>query len=377
MAKTSYRECWWLIQAVEGEFGSGSYRKGTGYSLRNLNDLRPMGSRIDWITTHGYDTYVDEDVLRSKDQFRQTLMRWRTLIYNEFGLAIIMESTSGPDKKGGGGYYYYLANPELLDDAGKTLREHIEFLAESEKNREDWISLPKMTERFTGGSSSMGFLSSGGSSSYGYLSKEGTSYRTVLGEENLELIQFAMQFGEVLTIKYGKVSAGVHINAPYSLEPYQLKEIEGRWYVIGNLFPLGHKEKAELAVYDLARLQFADEENPDVLYEPVKGFDIWEHVAIDYALKKLMGKVVPVDLFTKTEEFTDYLSNHPFCSAQEALDKGEFRIYICLTYDLLIQLGAYGKELSIGLPRKEEEKDDRSLIRMLLNTLRKVDEWRD
>ena len=346
MAKTSYRECWWLIQAVEGEFGSGSYRKGTGYSLRNLNDLRPMESRIDWITTHGYDTYVDEDVLRSKDQFRQTLMRWRTLIYNEFGLAIIMESTSGPDKKGGGGYYYYLANPELLDDAGKTLREHIEFLAESEKNREDWISLPKMTERFTGGSSSMGFLSSGGPSSFGYLSKESTSYRTILGEDNLELIQFAMQFGEVLTIKYGKVRTGVNINDPYSLEPYQLKEIEGRWYVIGKVYPLGHKEQAELAVYDLGRLQFADEENPDVQYMPIKGFDVNDKFLLDFDTKREMGQVIALKLTTHTSELAKYITDNPLCSAQVDRQEGTYILYTRFTYDLIVQLGAYGAELS-------------------------------
>ena len=346
MPKTSYRECWWLIQAVDGEFGSGGYREGTGYSLRNLNDLRPMGARIEWITTHGYDTYVDEDVLRSKDQFRQTLMRWRSLIYNEFGLAIIMESTSGPDKKGGGGYYYYLANPELLDDKGKTLREHIKFLAESEKNREDWVSLPEMTDLFTGGTSSMGFLSIGGVSAHGYLSKEGTSYRPVLGEENLEIIQFAMQFGETLTIKYGKVRMGVDINAPYTLEPYQLKEIEGRWYVIGNLYPLGHNDLAELAIYDLARLQFADEENPDVMYEPVKGFDINEQILLDFAFKRKIGQVIALKLSTHTTDLAEYFTNNPLCSAQIDENAGKFKIYIRFTNDLIIQLGAYGAELS-------------------------------
>ena len=212
MAKTNYRKCWWLIQVVDGEFGAGSYRKGTGYSMRNLNDLRPIGERIDWITSHERDMIIDEDILKNKEQFRQTMMRWRTTIYNEFGLAIMQESTSGTDRHGNGGYYYYLANPELLDEEGKTLRDHIQFLAKSEKDRGDWVSLTDMTARFTGGSSSLGFLSAGGPSTHGYLSQEGTSYRTILGEENLELIQFAMQFGEVLTIEYGKVRAGIDIS---------------------------------------------------------------------------------------------------------------------------------------------------------------------
>lgn len=376
MPKTNYRECWWLIQAVTQEWGNGSYKNGRGYSLKDLNNLN-MEINHEWAPLDPENSYEQ----KKKDSFRRNLINRRATIYNVFGLAILQESTPGVIAgKGWGGYYYYLANPELLDKGGKSLRDLICFLADSETQREkNWIKVEDMADDyFKKQALSMGFISAGGPSSYGYLSKESTSYKTVLGEDNLEVIQFAMQFGETLTIKYGKVRAGVDINAPYTLEPYQLKEIEGRWYVIGNLYPLGHKEQAELAVYDLARLQFADEENPDVLYEPVKGFDIWEHVAIDYVLKRQMGKVVPVDLLTKTEEFTDYLSNHPFCSAQEALKKGGFRVYICLTYDLLIQLGAYGEELSIGLPRKEgEEHDDRYFIHMLLKTLRKVDKRRD
>ena len=375
MAKTTYRNCWWLIQVVDGEFGSGSYRNGTGYSMRNINDYRPIGERIEWISFHERDTIIDEDTIQSKDKFRQMMMRWRTTIYNEFGLAIMQESTSGPDHHGNGGYYYYLANPELLEEGGKTLRDHIQFLAETETKRDDRVSLTDMTARFRGSSSSMGFISAGGSSTYGFLSKEGTSYRTVLGEENLELIQFAMQFGEALTIKYGKVRTGVDINAPYTLEPYQLKEIEGRWYVIGNLYPLGHKELAEIAVYDLARLQFADEENPDVLYKPFEGFDICCIMAIDPMFYRCMNKVIPVDLITHTEEFADYLAQYPFCSAQERLNDKTFRTYRCVTREFIVQLGAYGEELTIGLPRKEgDENDDRFLYHKLLRLYKKTSE---
>ena len=286
MPKTNYRECWWLVQAVAGDFENGSYRKGTGFSLRNLFDLDPPGFSMDRAVL--YDTDNIRSV-RMKDSFRQSIMRWRAIMYNEFGLAILQESDPGAiAKKGVGGYYYYLANPELLDKGGKTLKELIEFLADSETHRDSWVTVGQIEKHYRARTASMGYISAGGPSSFGYLSKESTSYRTVLGEDNLELMQFAMQFGEVLTIKYGKMRNGVDINAPYSFEPYQLKEIEGRWYVIGNLYPLGHKELAEIAVYDLARLEFADEENPDVLYEPVKGFDINEKIIVDFTAKMKM-----------------------------------------------------------------------------------------
>lgn len=372
MPKTNYRECWWLIRALEGviKTDGGSYREGTGYSLRNLNDLRDIGDRIDMFAP-------DEESLRIKENFRLNILRWRMIIYNEFGLAILMKSTPGKIKgKGGGGYYYYLANPELLDEKGKTLREHIKFLADSEKDRDSWVTVGQMQKDYEERLSSMGLITAGGSPSYGFLSKEGTSYRTILGEENLELIQFAMQFGEVLTIKYGKIKSGVDINAPYSLEPYQLKEIEGRWYVIGNLYPLGHKEQAELAVYDLARLQFSDEENPDVLYEPVKGFDIKEHLLIDSVIKRMMGRALAiVDLTTHTEEFAEYLSEHPLCSAQETFDKDSCRIFARLTEDLFVQLGAYGEEISLRVfLRGMRISFSKKIIQRALNPLKENDE---
>lgn len=344
MPKTNYRECWWLVQAVAGDFENGSYRKGTGFSLRNLFDLDPPGFSMDRAVL--YDTDNIRSV-RMKDSFRQSIMRWRAIIYNEFGLAILQESDPGAiAKKGGGGYYYYLANPELLDKGGKTLKELIEFLADSETHRDSWVTVGQIEKHYRARTASMGYISAGGPSSFGYLSKESTSYRTILGEDNLELIQFAMQFGEVLTIKYGKMRNGVDINAPYSFEPYQVKEIEGRWYVIGNLYPLGYKELAEIAVYDLARLEFADEENPDVLYEPVKGFDVNDKILVDFAAKRKMGQVIALKLTTHTIELAKYITDTPLCSAQVGGKDGAFKIYIRFTNDLIVQLGAYGAELS-------------------------------
>lgn len=344
MPKTNYRECWWLIQAVTQEWGNGSYKNGRGYSLKDLNNIN-MEINHEWAPLDPENSYEQ----KKKDSFRRSLINRRANIYNEFGLAILQESTPGVIAgKGWGGYYYYLANPELLDKGGKSLRDIIRFLADSETQRtEKWVKVKDMeADYFKKQALSMGFISAGGPSSYGYLSKESTSYKTVLGEDNLEVIQFAMQFGEVLTIKYGKMRNGVDINAPYSFEPYQLKEIEGRWYVIGNLYPLGHKELAEIAVYDLARLEFADEENPDVLYEPVKGFDVNDKILVDFAAKRKMGQVIALKLTSHTSELAKYITDTPLCSAQVDGKDGAFKIYIRFTNDLIVQLGAYGAELS-------------------------------
>ena len=353
MAKTNYKECRWLVKAVAGDFEDGSYRNGTGYSLRNLFDLDPPGFSMDRSIL--YDTGNIRSI-RMKDSFRQSIMRWRAIIYNEFGLAILQASDPGViAKKGGGGYYYYLANPELLDKGGKTLKELIDFLADSETHRDSWVTVGQIEKHFRAQTASMGYISAGGAQTYGYLSKEGTSYRTILGEENLEIIQFAMQFGETLTIKYGKISKGIDIDAPYSFEPFQLKEIEGRWFVIGSLYPLGHKDEAEIAFYDLARLEFADEENPDVLYEPVKGFDILNHLKIDKDHQTRIGKVISINLHARElDGFADYLSKHPFCSAQEEAAPGEFKVYVRISTDLIIQLAAYGEELSFDIQDSDE-----------------------
>ena len=95
-----------------------------------------------------YDTGNIRSV-RMKDKFRQSIMRWRAIIYNEFGLAILQASDPGViAKKGGGGYYYYLANPELLDKGGKTLKEHIQFLADSETHRDSWVTVGQIEKHY-------------------------------------------------------------------------------------------------------------------------------------------------------------------------------------------------------------------------------------
>lgn len=345
MAKTSYRDCWWLIQVLTGQSGQGSFRDGTGYDMHELVDYLPIGRRFDWVPSNEIEC---EDDQKNKDAFRKILLSWRAIIYNEFGLVTLMDSTSGSDKHGNGGYYYYLMNPELLDENGKTLRDHIAFLANSETNRDNWISVKKMTKMYKGSSSSMGFLSAG-SSNYGFLSASNTTVKTILGEENLELVQFAMQFGEVLTIKYGKVKAGVDINDPYSFEPYQVKEIEGRWYAIGNLYPVGHKESAEVAVYDLSRLEFSDAENPDVLFEPVKDFDVDTYInrklQVDGAHPINQCLIVRI-MFKVSPGYEKDIQIHPLSSAQTFIpSRGRFYMYKNFTHDLVVQAGAYGDEL--------------------------------
>ena len=360
---------------MTGEFDVGSYKGGCGYSLRNLNDLLPSGERVRY---SWFD--LSERAKKERDNFRHDIMRRRAIVYNEFGLAILSESDPGKELgKGEGGYYYYLANPELLDDKTKTLRSLIEFLANSETERDSWVKVGDIDDDYRNRvPSSLGFISAGGTSSYGFLSGAGTTPREILGEEDLALIQFAIKFGEVLTIKYGKVTTGVDINAPYSFEPYQVKEIEGRWYVIGNLYPMGHKEAAELAVYDLARLEFVyDEENPDVLYEPVKGFEVNEYIRskafpLTTANRIRIAGVRIIDITAHSEDFADYITKNPLCSAQENLGDGKIRIYARLTNNLIVQMGAYGEEITLGLPKKEgEEKFDRYIIRQGLNLFRK------
>lgn len=364
MAKTSYRSCWWLIQAVAGEFGKGSFRNGTGYTMWELNNLRPVADRLMWKPVTEVDKELDEEYLRDKTKFQKNFHNWRAIIYNEFGLVIMMESTSGPDHHGNGGYYYYLANPDLLDKGGESLRDHIKFLAESETKRDYWVSVEEMTKLYKSGSSTMGFISTGGSASRGYLSNSNTTPRFILGEENLPLVQFAMEFGEVLTIKFGKVREGIGFDDPYSFEPYQVKEIEGRWYVIGNLYPMGHKEAAELAVYELARLEFAyDEENPDLFYKPIKNFEVDSHIILGHDIRKKLGDVFLVEVDVDDCELLTQLRKYPLCSSQEDSEHKQLYITSRLSKDLIVQFGAYGDEIYFKThPRLIWNTDDEELM---------------
>ena len=337
MANSCYKECLWLTRALTGNDGAGEFKNGDGFRLESLAKS----------FSKEFHVYYDMTDAKEKKSFSVSIWRLRKRLYFQFGLIVFSDSTDAAiKKKGNGGYYYYLANPEILDEGGRTLLEHMEFLADFENNIPDTLDWDELKKQYTSVNQSFGFLSSGYSSTYGYQITPGTTPRRILGEACLQDVQFAMLVGEVLTIKYGKIRTGVDINAPYSFEPYQLKEIEGRWYVIGNLYPLGHKESAEIAVYDLARLEFADEENPDVQYEPVKGFDINEQILLDIALKRRIGQVIALKLSTHTTDLAEYFTNNPFCSAQVDEKEGKFKIYIRFSNDLIIQLGAYGAELS-------------------------------
>lgn len=364
MAKTSYRNSWWLIQAMEGEFGRGSYLDGKGYSMNELHIFK----------THRKLDVLGEDV---KEKFRQDLMRWRGNVYNDFGLAILSDSTPGVNKgKGNGGYYYFLMNPEILDEDGKSLREFIKYLAENEGLSDERISLSKMSERYAK-TSSLGFVSTG-TPTYGYLSDSNTHKRETLGHDNLVLVQFAMKFGEVLTIKYGKVKAGIDINAPYSFEPYQVKEIEGRWFAIGNLYPLGHKEASELAIYDLARMKLAYDDNPDFKFEPVEDFDIYKHINQELKVANGFHPVNQRPLVTIAAKIGPSLKSHdlemhPLCSAQTRILHRKFTMYINFSHDLIVQLGSYGDELSFDVTTVGyEDPDELRTITQALNIFRKT-----
>lgn len=370
MAKTSYRSCWWLIQAVEGEYGPGSYKKGEGYDINELSKFykKRFGGSLN----------------------RQNFMSWRRIVFKQFGIEIPMIPDPGVIAgKGYGGYFYFLGNPERLEDGGKTLREHIEFLALNEKDEEDvsldpindkykWLipTLHPTTSSISG--STMGFLSTG--SGMDSPSSTGITPRIILGEDKLDDILFAMHFGEVLTIKFGKVRDGVDIDAPYSFEPYQVKEIEGRWYAIGNLYPMGNKESAELAVYDLARLELAyDEENPDVLYEPIKDFDVYYYINrmldVDGHHPVITGPVISVDI-KLNPRVSGYIKKYPLCSAQVRQGRNQFKLYIRFTHDLITQMGAYGDELSLKVVPIEDSIDDEyyGVIQDSLELFRNADE---
>ena len=376
MANTCYKECLWLTRAITGEFGAGEFKNGDGFRLESL--AKSYSSEF-----HAYYNMTDA---KQKKRFSVSIWRLRMRLYFQFGLIIFSDSTDAAiKKKGNGGYFYYLANPEILDEGGRTLRQHMEFLAKFENNIPDTVDWDDLRKKYTPATQSMGFLSAGYSSSYGYQITPGTTPRRGLGEARLQEVQFAILVGEVLTIKYGKIRNGVKINAPYSFEPYQLKEIEGRWFVIGNLYPLGHKELAEIAVYDLARLKFADDENPVVRYKPVKGFDIIKDKTLADVCKKnhrlleggyfsLNDGVYAIDIMTHTTEFSRYISDHPLCSAQERTSVCGYRIYTTLTIDLFVMLGAYGAELSFKVQRKNDHGLPPEIIENQLNFFRNTGE---
>ena len=345
MAKTNYRLYRWAINTL---YDADKY----GYPLSSLQNLYRQFRRE---TMRELTKKKGEDVYELKgpeELKRTTFYNWRVQIWVQFGLII---DTPVYDN------YYVLKNKELLDE-DKTLRDMIDHLVEDEergfqtetlifskRGRKPKNAKQPVPEQMTG------FISVGGNVDY-----YAPQYGAVEEPEMVDAIRFAMTFGEALVINDRKYNLRVdNIKAEpdrYVLEPQQLKCINGRWYVIGNLYEYGNPGSSRVSVYDVERIWLCEDEdvvNPR--YTVVEGYDVYtsDLFPADWTKYFNPDKVVSMYLM--------FMGNvmRPFCPAQELVESLSgrlYRVYLKPDKDFFIQYMAAGRELVACNPYERIER---------------------
>ena len=349
MALTNYRAYKWLIKLL------WEYPETYGMTHEQINQAYKMARyRIysdgkkgllspDDIEKEGLykkdkkKKKTDENYSKTDTLTYKTLTNWRNAIWMAFGLIIWHPIVNGKKLS----QRYHLLNSDLLEET-KTLWETINQLA-SEEARGDAYYSPATTKKFNkaykdfySSSDGMGFVSvvDGGVNypdwQFGYKEEP----------EMVDIIRFSMTIGEALVIRDGKKNV--------VLESQELKPINGRWYVIGNLYEYGDddKESSRLVVYDVEDIKLSEDEDvsgPD--YKVVKDFNATHLMPWDWNKHFSPDKVV--SLYIKVNGLL--FDIHPFCEtqmnlgnySQNTLPQYIYKIYVKPNKDFLLQYLAY------------------------------------
>ena len=374
MALTNYRAYKWLIfllaDALDQKFGMTLDEINEAYH-RDLVDIynNSIDSRMARIREglkHKEDN-KPRNTNFDKDKYRyityKTFLNWRAAIWKNFGIDIQHPVINGVARNS-----YIIENIEDLD-VQKTLREMIVFLSEDEQRayvdknqfKSNRAGRPRKTQPDS--NTSMGFFAMGNNDvdydnpNFGYQYQE--------EPEMVSVIRFAMTMGEAIVIKYSKI---IHkIGEPndkkdknFVLEPQELKCINGRWYVIGQLYEYGNRDTIKTAIYDVDRISLSEDE--DIVgprYELKEGFDLFSFISAndwtEWNSRFNPDSVVSMYLRVSGNIFEET----PFCPTQIKIEDGAayfvYQIYVKPDKDFFIQFMAYGDEVSLFHPY---DKDD-------------------
>ena len=383
MALTNYAVYKWLIYLLEKEADE-----------QNAMTLKEITQRYIWdkdkIYTFDKKTgrkrtglpervieLVDAEGIKHKEYLppkieAKTFNYWRYAIYKQFGLLIQQPIVKNVVKN-----KYYLANPELLEE-NLSLRTIIEHLVDDEKRGfEAQTKLTvsqrgrkKKVEGVSSPSDSMGFISVGNGYEYpdwqfGYNEEP----------EMVDYIRFYMSLGEALIIRNG--------NKNMVLESQELKTINGRWYVIGNLYEYGDEgnDTSRLVVYDVETLNLSEEEDLiSPLYNVVKDFNSTHLMPWDWNKHFSPDKVVSLYFGVMSRIF----EIKPFCDTQVKVGEVKrgilsghteyiYKIYVKPNKDFLLQYFAYdGIRMRVCEAPNDIVKSDTDITEEQINYLRSI-----
>ena len=399
MALTKFREYKWLIELLEKETNEQNcmtleeinqryrwekeeiYKKAddskSGYIHSGLPERKVKlkdenGNVI--LDENGKPKVTYEDpVINSK-----TFLNWRHAIYRQFGLLI-----QQPVEKEKIGQIihefvknkYYLANPELLDNSS-TLRKTIERLANDEgrgyEEKSPLTVSPRGRKKKVEGVSertlSMGFFSTGVNDMDYASTNPQFGYREE--PEMVDIIRFLMTIGEALVIKNrGK-------NCVF--EPQDLKCINDRWYVAGNIYEYkGDAEDTRLVIFDIDTIKICEDEDLETpLYKLVEGFDLTHLIPWDWNKHFNQENIVSLYLDVRGTIF----ESQPFCPTQmKVMDKGKglirrniYRIYVKPDRNFILQYLATGDNVIVCNPHNEIPRTPTDITDEQIEYLRKL-----
>lgn len=399
MALTKFREYKWLIELLEKETNE-----------QNCMTLKEINQRYRWEreeiykkaddSKSGYIHYgLPERKVKLKDENgnvildengkpkvtyedpvinSKTFLNWRHAIYRQFGLLI--QQPVEKEKIGQIIYEfvknkYYLANPELLDN-DSTLRKTIERLANDEgRGNEEKSPLTvsprgrkKKVEGVSERTLTMGFFSAGVTDMDYASTNPQFGYQDE--PEMVDIIRFLMTIGEALVIKNrGK-------NCVF--EPQDLKCINDRWYVAGNIYEhKGDAEDTRLVIFDIDTIKICEDEDLETpLYKLVEGFDLTHLIPWDWNKHFNQENIVSLYLDVTGNKF----ESQPFCPTQmKVMEKGKglirrniYRIYVKPDRNFILQYLATGDNVIVYNPHNEIPRTPTDITDEQIEYLRKL-----
>lgn len=269
---------------------------------------------IDTIRRHGaisHKALSDEwdrnkDLSDYKPLHRGTFNRWRTAIYNKFGVKI--------ECRASGGYLYYISNPEEIDD--NQLKHWILDTFSIGNIVDDNIALKDriLVEEIPSGRH---FLT--------------PVIQAMKGNYVVEMQYHSFRTGEIYTV---------------SAEPFCIKLFEGRWYMLAR--PVGERNPI---LYGLDRIESLSIRN-DTFKLP-KDFSAVEYFDTLYGI--VAENVKPAKIILRAHaQHKYYLRSLPLHHSQRLLkdcgDYADFELFVAPTFDFIMRLLHDGAWLEVISP---------------------------
>ena len=356
MANINLRELRWLIETLIEAGEDGMNIRNLNYHYNKDRETENRERKMSGLPS------IPERLKHHFEAIKHnTLHYWRSKIYVLFGIVIESPNNDG---------VYIIKNPEVWEEQ-KTLKQIVTIMIEENKRSYQAGALPKQKRGRKPKALLTGFMSRFSNDYFDDYYEDSEEKEDIFGyvdqslPEMVDMIRFSMTMGESLIIKYSKTlngSSGALRKISFVFEPQKLKEINGRWYVGGNIYPYGKRDKVIPTTFDVEQIKLADLEDGILVprYELNEAFDMY--AVLPEGWNELFNPNKVVSMYVRAA--WNIFENKPFCQSQEKLDGGteglsdKYKLFVLPNEDFMLQYFSYGDEVSAFSPRNEENKTE-------------------